>query len=192
MSEKAVWSADPLVWGHGPKSFEVFLEPTCPYSAKAFPKMFELLELAGESKINVKARIHSQPWHMFSGVVSRAILAASTTEGGKGAAKRVFEAVFKHREEFEFAHHAGGPNMDQTPNGILRRIEQLSGVAIAKAFAIPDLDREVKWQTRYARQNGIHVSPTFMIDGIVRSELGSGDAVETWLQALQLDQSPRG
>src|SRR5271156_2284295 len=26
------WRADPLVWGHGPRVFEVFLEPTCPFS----------------------------------------------------------------------------------------------------------------------------------------------------------------
>ena len=24
--------ADPLIWGHGPRIFEVFLEPTCPFS----------------------------------------------------------------------------------------------------------------------------------------------------------------
>ena len=30
------WRADPLVWGHGPCVFEVFLEPTCPFSVKAF------------------------------------------------------------------------------------------------------------------------------------------------------------
>ena len=192
MSEKAVWIADPLVWGRGPKSFEAFLEPTCPYSAKTFPKLFELLQRAGEDKIAIKVRIHSQPWHMFSGVICRGILAASTTEGGKEAAKRVMEAVFRHREEFEFTHHATGPNLDQTPNGIIKHMEQLSGVAIATAFAIPDLDREVKWQTRYARQNGIHVSPTFLVDGMVRAELGSGDPIETWLQALQLDQPPRG
>jgi hypothetical protein len=41
-------------------------------------------------------------------------------------------------------------------------IEGYSGVKLAEAFAIPDLDREVKWDCKYARQNGIHVSPTFI------------------------------
>ena len=31
--------ADPLVWGHGPRVFEAFLEPTCPYSVLAFGKL---------------------------------------------------------------------------------------------------------------------------------------------------------
>lgn len=30
--------ADVLVWGHGPEIFEVFLEPTCPFSVRAFNK----------------------------------------------------------------------------------------------------------------------------------------------------------
>jgi hypothetical protein len=48
------------------------------------------------------------------------------------------------------------------PNDIIRWIEGYSGVKLAEAFAIPDLDREVTWHGKYARQSGIHVSPTFM------------------------------
>ena len=40
---KHQWRADPLVWGHGPRVFEMFLEPTCPFSAKAFGKLDDLL-----------------------------------------------------------------------------------------------------------------------------------------------------
>jgi hypothetical protein len=36
---KNVWRADPLVWGHGPRIFEMFLEPTCPFSVTAFGKL---------------------------------------------------------------------------------------------------------------------------------------------------------
>ena len=178
------WRADPLVWGHGPRVFEVFLEPTCPFSAKAFGKLDELLAQAGEDRITIKLRLHSQPWHMYSGVIVRCILAASTGEGGKAAAKTVMAAVFAHREEFEFDRHCGGANLDATPNDIIRRIERYSGVKLGDAFAIPDLDREVKWHTRYARQNGIHSSPTFMIDGLVQADMSSGDKVTDWVARL--------
>jgi hypothetical protein len=57
-------------------------------------------------------------------------------------------------------------------------------VKLAHAFAIPDLEREVKWHTKYARQNGIHSSPTFMIDGIVQTDMSSGDAVADWVARL--------
>ena len=178
------WKADPLEWGSGPQTFEVFLEPTCPYSVKAFRKLDGFLSHAGHDRVTVKIRLQSQPWHMFSGVIVRAILAASTLEGGKESARKVLAAVGDHREEFEFAHHAGGPNMDATPNGIIRRIEDYSGIRVSEAFAIPDLDREVKWHAKYARQNGIHVSPTFMVNGLVQPDLGSGDEIEVWAGKL--------
>ena len=180
----SVWHADPLVWGTGPRRFEVFLEPTCPYSVRTFRKLDALLAEAGADKITVAIRLHSQPWHLYSGVVVRCILAASTLEGGKETARKVMAAVADHREEFEFAHHAGGPNMDVTPHQIIERLETYSGVPLKAAFAIPGLDREIKWHCKYARQNGIHVSPTFMIDGLVQADVSSGDAVAEWVSRL--------
>jgi hypothetical protein len=178
------WRADPLVWGHGPRVFEMFLEPTCPFSVKAFGKLDALLMEAGEDRITVKLRLQSQPWHMYSGVIVRCILAASTLESGRDAAKAVMAAVAAHREAFEFDRHASGPNLDATPNDIIARIEHYSGVKVAEAFGLPDLDREIKWHCKHARQNGIHVSPTFMIDGLIQSDMSSGDTVSTWVSRL--------
>jgi hypothetical protein len=129
------------------------------FPSRLSAKLEDLLDQAGEDRITVKVRLQSQPWHMYSGVIVRCILAASTLERGKTAAKSVMTAVAAHREEFEFDRHCSGPNLDATPNDIIRRIERYSGVKLAEAFAIPDLDREVKWHCRHARQNGIHVSP---------------------------------
>ena len=70
------------------------------------------------------------------------------------------------------------------PTRFIRRIERDSGVKLAEAFAIPDLDRDVKWHCRYARQNGIHVSPTFIIDGLVQPDMSSGDPVANWVARL--------
>ena len=181
------WRADPLVWGHGPRVFEVFLEPTCPFSVRAFGKLDDLLAQAGEDRITIKIRLQSQPWHMYSGVIVRCVLAASTLAGGKETAKSVMAAVAAHREEFEFERHCRGPNLDATPNDIIARIEGYSGVNVAEAFGIPDLDREIKWHCKYARQNGIHVSPTFMIDGLVHPDISSGDTVADWAARLLKD-----
>jgi len=176
--------AQPLEWGHGPRIFEVFLEPTCPFSVKAFNKLNALLEQAGEDKITVKIRLQSQPWHLFSGVIVRCILAASTLPEGKAAAHKVMQAVADRREEFEFTDHCSGPNMQATPEEIIARIERYSGVQLADAFARPELQTEIKWHCKYARQNGIHVSPTFMVDGLVQPDLGSGDDVALWVKRL--------
>ncbi|MFJ4145565.1 DsbA family protein [Pseudomonas sp. NPDC089734] len=178
--------ADALSWGHGPRTFEVFLEPTCPFSVRAFNKLDELLAQAGEDRLTIKIRLQSQPWHMYSPVIVRCILAASMLEGGKDTAKAVMAAVAAHREEFEFEHHAGGPNLDATPNDIIARLERYSGVALSEAFAIQELEHVIKWHCKYSRQNGIHVSPTFMIDGLIQPNMGSGDSVAEWLSQLQL------
>jgi hypothetical protein len=182
--EATAWRVDPLVWGHGPKVFEIFLEPTCPYSVRAFNKLDELLSGAGEDKITLKIRMQSQPWHLFSGVIVRAIFAAATLPEGKAAAKAVMAAVGAHREEFEFEHHATGPNRDVTPNEIIRRIEAYTGLQLMQVFDHPELDKAMKWDSRYARQNGIHFSPTFMIDSIIRPDMSSGDAVADWVAKL--------
>lgn len=178
------WHAAPLSWGTGPRIFEVFLEPTCPFSVKAFGKLDETLSLAGEYRITLKLRLLSQPWHMFSGVVVRCVLAASTLPGGKESAKSVLAAVAAHREEFEFTRHCGGPNMNSTPQDIISRIETYSNLPLAEAFQIPDLDREIKWHSKYARQNGIHVSPSFMIDGLLQPDMSSGDPPGDWAARL--------
>jgi predicted DsbA family dithiol-disulfide isomerase len=178
------WHADPLVWGNGPRRFEVFLEPTCPYSVRTFNKLDQLLAEAGEDRITIAIRLQSQPWHLYSGVIVRCILAASTLPGGKESARKVMAAVAAHREEFEFTHHAGGPNMDVTPKQIIERLEAYSGVALQEAFALRTLDREIKWHCKYARQNGIHVSPTFMIDGLIQPDMSSGDEVSAWVSRL--------
>jgi len=44
----------------------------------------------------------------------------------------------------------------------------------------------VKRHTRYARQNGIHASPSVMVDGIVNDRIGSRDELETWLVEMGL------
>ncbi|MEO9228486.1 MAG: thioredoxin domain-containing protein [Devosia sp.] len=175
---------DALVWGRGATVFEVFLEPTCPYSARTVGKLDELLAAMGEDRITLKIRLHSQPWHMFSGVIVRCIVAAATLPKGKEAAKAVLAAVVANREKFEFEHHATGTNRDATPNDIIRRIEGYSGLKLLEAFDRPDLDKAIRWECRYARQNGIHVSPSFMINGIVQPDMSSGDTVTDWASRL--------
>lgn len=178
--------AEPLVWGRGPRILEMFLEPTCPFSAKAFGKIDDLIGLAGEDRITVKVRFVSQPWHMFSGLIVRAILAASTSANGREDARAVMAAIFANRDDFEFEDHRTGANLDSTPNDILARIRDVSGVDVSEAFQISALQTDVKWHAKYARQNGVHVSPSFQIDGLLANQLSSGDTVEEWAAAMGL------
>jgi hypothetical protein len=150
------WRADPLVWGHGPRVFEVFLEPTCPFSARAFGKLDALLAEAGEGRISIKIRLQSQPWHMFSGVIVRAILAASTLPAGKEAAKAVLAVVAQNREEFEFERHCRGANMDATPNDIIARLESYSRLRQPGVGSRDQVARQIRPAKRHPRLADLH------------------------------------
>jgi len=183
----ASWQAAPLHWGQGPNTFEMFLEPTCPFSVKALKKLEPLLAEVGQDRVTIKLRMQSQPWHLHSGVVTRCVLAAATLENGRDKAWTVLNAVADQREQFVCENHCTGPNRQASLDDIIARIEHYSGIELSTAFAIPDLDRELKWHAKYARQNGIHASPTFMLNGVVRPEMGSGDAVADWAEAIRTD-----
>lgn len=175
----------PIELGRGPTELEIFLEPTCPFSKRAFDKLAGLVSAVGSDKLTVKIRFVSQPWHLFSGIVTRTILAASATKGGTEAALKAMTAVFEHREDFEFENHSSGQNMHRTPTDIIADISRLTGIELSDAFKLKSVDTSLRWHTKYTRQNGIHVSPTFMINGLVEPAMSSGQSIEEWTQLLQ-------
>jgi hypothetical protein len=176
---------EPMEFGHGKVVLEAFLEPTCPYSKRAFAKLLPLLAAVGESELTIKIRFLSQPWHLLSAPVTRCILAASATEGGKDAGMKAMGTVYDHREEFEGEDHCTGPYMDLSPAEVIRQISRLSGIDLSEVFKLPAVDRALRWHVKYGRQNGIHVSPTFMINGLVEPNMSSGQTVEEWSELLR-------
>src|SRR5438270_13694820 len=59
-----------------------------------------------------KVGLPSPPWHIYSGVIARRILAASILGGGKTAAKSVMSAVSALREEFDLHDHVSRMSRD--------------------------------------------------------------------------------
>lgn len=175
----------PIELGHGKTELEAYLEPTCPFSKRAFEKFPALVDAAGADRLTIRIRFLSQPWHLYSGVVTRAILAASATEGGKEAALQAMKGIYRHREEFEFDNHCSGANMERTPADILRHISELVGVDLTTPFCWKSVDLALRWHVKYARQNGVHVSPSFAINRILEPSMSSGQTVEEWLDILR-------
>jgi hypothetical protein len=186
LSAKDDASPEPLEFGRGPTELEVFLEPTCPFSKTAFGKLRPLIDAVGEDRLTIRIRFVSQPWHLFSGIVTRTILAASATPGGKETALKAMHGVYEHREEFEFEDHSSGPNMHRTPTEIIADISKLAGADLSAAFRYPSVGAALRWHTRYARQNGVHFSPTFSVNRIVNPNISSGQKIEEWVTQLGL------
>ena len=74
--------------------------------------------------------------------------------------------------------------MHTTPEEIVDRLKRYSGVDARAQFDRAELQNEIKWHCKYARQNGVHVSPTFMINGLIQPEMGSGDEISEWAKRL--------
>ena len=143
--------------GQGATVTDWFLEPTCPHSVRAFGKLGALLEAAGEDRLTVRITLHAQPWHLFSGVVSRAVLAATLLPDAGDAAWRVLAAVGAARDEFIATDHSHGPNMDLPLTAMLDRIDP--ALAEADIFAAIGTSGNVYPAAAYgqhARRMGAH------------------------------------
>ena len=159
-----------------------------PISKRAFEKFPALLDAAGADRLTIRIRFLSQPWHLYSGVVTKGILAASAAAGAETGLE-VMAGIYRDRDAYEFDEHCCGANMDRTPADILRAISALAGRDLTEPFCWKSVDRALRWHVKYARQMGVHSSPSFAIDRMVDPQMSSGQPVEEWLKALQL--SPR-
>ncbi len=169
----------------GTPTLDVFLEPTCPFSARVYGKLNAIEDAMAAESLTVRIWLHSQPWHMFSGLICRAIAAASAQDPTGQSARAVMSTLFKNRKSYEFDAHCRGENLDTTPRQLLTRLSEESGVDFWRAFDQEDLQHEIKRHTKFARQNGIHVSPSVMVNGLLAQDLSSGDTVETWVKTIK-------
>jgi aryl carrier-like protein len=58
-------------------------------------------------------------------------------------------------------------------------------IALALAFRLDSVDRAMRWHARYYRQNGIHESPTFMINRLVEPKMSSRQTIKEWSELLR-------
>jgi hypothetical protein len=184
MTEAKEPRVEPLELGHGKTVLEVYVEPTCPHSKRAFEKLQPLLDAVGDDKLTIKIRFVSQPWHLFSGIVTRSILAASAA-GGSKAALKAMAGIYARREDFEFEDHSRGPNMNRTPADIVQDVSAIVGTDLGEAFRLKAVDRAMRLHARYYRQNGVHSSPSFAIDGLVEPGMSSRQSIEEWAEMLR-------
>lgn len=178
---------EPIELGYGKVELEIFLEPTCPFSKRAFDKVQPLLAAIGEDELAIKIRFVSQPWHLSSAVVTRCILAATATAGGKRAGLATMSAIYDHREEFESDDHCSGPSMDRSPAQTIAHVSELCGIDLLEAFKMKSVDLALRWHTKYCRQNGVHVSPSFAVNRLTNNAMSSGQSVEEWSKELGFD-----
>jgi len=177
---------------HAPHTLDVFLDYVCPFSAKMAAVIeSDLKKMVGhggkfDGKVKVIFRNQVQPWHASSTFVHEAGLAVAR------ASPDVFWAfsleLFKQQMDF-----FDGPTSTMTPLEIRAKLahivdkvqgntKKFNGLLTLKGpgNAGVEVTNDLKYTIKFSRQNGIHVSPTVLWDGVVANEISSSWTAMEW------------
>ncbi|KAI0080874.1 hypothetical protein K474DRAFT_1695488 [Panus rudis PR-1116 ss-1] len=183
-----------------PHTLEIFLDYVCPFSAKlsrAIDGVLRPLLAKGgkyEGKVKVIFRNQVQPWHASSTLVHEAgiaVLRVSPENFWKFSL-----ALFERQGEFFDI-----PTSTITPTETRQKLAALASEAIGNPKikdsvldlltlkTTPnggvDVTNDLKYTIKFSRQNGIHVSPTVLWDGLIANEISSSWGEKEWTEFLE-------
>ncbi|KAG7095921.1 hypothetical protein E1B28_006605 [Marasmius oreades] len=181
---------------NSPHTLEIFLDYVCPFSAKMALAIENVLRpLFGpngkyEGKVKVVFRNQVQPWHSSSTFVHEASLAVARSSPDNFWAFSL--ALFKRQGEYFDI-----PTSTLTPLQIRAKLAKLATDVVGsqlsdelsellKLKSSPnggvDVTDDLKYTVKFSRQNGIHVSPTAMWDGVTANEISSSWSEKEWIE----------
>ncbi|KAK7696257.1 hypothetical protein QCA50_000910 [Cerrena zonata] len=182
-----------------PHTLDIFLDYVCPFSAKialAIDSILVPLFAKGgkyDGKVKVIFRNQVQPWHASSTWVHESGLAVARVSPENFWPFSL--ALFKRQGDFFdiptssltpiqvrqklaalAAEVIGGNSQDAVLNLITLKSSPNGGV---------DVTDDLKYTIKFSRQNGIHVSPTVLWDGLVANEISSSWGEKEWTEFLE-------
>ncbi|KAJ7506652.1 hypothetical protein B0H11DRAFT_238704 [Mycena galericulata] len=182
-----------------PHTLDIFLDYVCPFSAKlALAIDSVLVPLLGPSgkyhgKVKAIFRPQVQPWHASSTYVHEAGLAVARVSPESFWFFSL--ALFKRQGEY-----FDGPTSNLTPLQVRGNLAALAGEVLPAnaAGSFADLlvlkgtspnggvavTDDLKYTIKFSRQNGIHVSPTVLWDGLIANEISSSWGEKEWTDFL--------
>ncbi|QRV93829.1 thioredoxin [Ceratobasidium sp. AG-Ba] len=175
-----------------PHSLEFYIDFQCPFSAKIFfnaidPILKPTFSDSGKyaRKVRIILRLQPQPWHACSAFLHEAALAV-----GRVAPTHFWEYVailFKNQEAF-----FNVPTSSLTPLQVREKLVALAPAGVDKSKVQDllthkttpnggiDVADDLKYNIKIGRQNGIHVTPTAVWDGLTANEVSSSWGKEEW------------
>ncbi|KAI8144489.1 thioredoxin-like protein [Fennellomyces sp. T-0311] len=175
-----------------PHTLEVYLDYVCPFSAKIYKRIREqvwpFVEQTYPNKVQFIFRQQIQPWHATSTLVHEAALAVEKLDESKFYP--FSDILFAHQQEF----------FDEAVETKSRR-ELIAELAkLAESVGVPSdkfteliangtgepknhgnsISNDLKLAIKLGRQNGIHVSPTALFDGLQDNSVSSGWELDQW------------
>jgi len=184
---------------NAPHTLDVFLDYVCPFSAKISKAidtaLKPLLDEGGKyyGKVKVIFRPQVQPWHSSSTFVHEAGIAVARVSPEHFWPFSL--ALFADQEKYFDI-----PTSDKTPIQVRESLQQLAESVIGqdkgaqfgellKLKSSPnggvDVTEDLKYTIKFSRQNGIHVSPTVLWDGLKQDQVSSSWLEKEWNEFLQ-------
>jgi len=171
-------------------TMDVFLDYVCPYSATMANKLEDIVRPIlkyEQHKVKVIFRPQIQPWHTTSKLTTEAGLAVLRTS------PRSFWpfslALFKNQSDYfnksseDLSTHQIREKLAQLASDILppHAVEEFkTSLSINGPRGYSAVTEDLKYTIKFARQNGIHVSPSVLWDGLFVSDIDSGWEEKDW------------
>ncbi|CEP62813.1 DsbA family protein LALA0_S06e04434g [Lachancea lanzarotensis] len=181
---------------------ELYLDYCCPFSKRLYLKwtadVIPVIEKQLGKKFEFRFVQVVQPWHPSSTLMHEAGLAVALTDATlfQDFSKLLFE---RQAEWFDQACYQKSRKEMYEELASLASSVGVSKDQVLKLLAIDEQDLEpsgipknsgngvttsLKYFTRYQRQNGVHVTPTVAVNGIIVDNIGSGNSPEEVITLL--------
>ncbi|KAF9235579.1 hypothetical protein BU15DRAFT_89552 [Melanogaster broomeanus] len=181
-----------------PHTLDIFLDYVCPFSAKLSRTIDTVLkpwfDKGGQyhGRVKLIMRLQVQPWHASSTFTHEAGLAVArvSPEHFWAFSRQLFD---NQGDFFDI------PTSTMTPVQIREELANLAAKIIPEnkvgefkellklkgspngGVAVTD---DLKYTIKFSRQNGVHVSPTALWDGLVANEISSSWGEAEWSKFL--------
>ncbi|RKP22319.1 hypothetical protein SYNPS1DRAFT_32101 [Syncephalis pseudoplumigaleata] len=140
-------------------------------------------------KVQFIFRHQIQPWHPQSTLVHEASLAAERVDPTKFY--EIAASLFEQQASYfdEALVHKTREQVYQQLSEQLSKVVDKPAASIHAELAVPTgepknignkVTDDLKWHIKYARQQGVHVSPSVYWDGIVDNSISSGWDLSQW------------
>lgn len=179
-------------YGSGANVFELFLDIVCPFSAKQFKTLFDDVFPSLPANVTFVFRSQVQPWHPSSTLVHESLIAVSLLQPDKfwEYTRKLFEVSDKFYDShtvdearsatyYRLSRIASSVGVNESKFLDLLTIKGLSHDDTGKngGNKVTDL---LKLQIKYGRQNGIHVSPSIVVNGLIDPSISSSFTKKDW------------
>lgn len=184
-----------LRYGTGQNTIELFLDIVCPFSAKQFKTLYDEVFSSIPSNVSFIFRCQVQPWHPASTLTHESVIAVALLSPDK--TWEYTRKLYEESDKFYDSHTINEPRsatyyrLSKIASSVgINESKFLDLVSIAGSKSPDETGKNggnqvtdlLKMHIKYGRQNGIHVSPTVVVNGLVDGSISSSFTKNDWTE----------